>query len=162
MEMRFNNIVSRWIIPFIAIIISLFLHALLFNIDWDDEEGNKKYSISVKLKKYEHKIKKKTVQKSDPKLNINNKTAITAIKLIQDTISFVKLRSKSTIKESKKRWQKDVTTISKSLTSNYISEYRGMNGTAHYKIAGNCFRYRETDHLRPFDEPIFEFERCNQ
>ncbi|MFV1983318.1 MAG: hypothetical protein ACC657_07240 [Thiohalomonadales bacterium] len=161
MNTKYNSTTAKWLVPLMAIIVSVTIHVLLIQINWDQEEEYLINPISVKIKSYEKKQKPEINLENEKSISKNTNTEKKAIKLIQDTIIFV--RTKSTydyLSDKKEQWRKSVTEININEQSKIFSEYTEKNGVVHIKIAEACVFIRESNPLWQFDEPIFVFEEC--
>jgi len=165
MEKRDNNFRAKWVIPFTAVIFSLFLHALLLQIKWDDKEEYSPPSISVRLLNYNINSRPVQKQKSTEKIQSkSNNTKGLAIKLIQDSMSLAKTQAEYlySVQFNKKLQKNIIMDINTDNNQNktLIKDYIENNGTVHLKIANSCFSVRESNFLWMFDEPIYEVEEC--
>jgi len=161
MDIKYNSSTAKGLVPLIAIIVSLTIHVLLIQINWNQEEEYIINPISVKINTFEKKQKPEINLENEKSISKNTNTEKKAIKLIQDTITYV--RTKSTydyLSDKKEQWRKSVTENGIDEKSKNFREYTEKNGVVHIKIAEACVFIRESNPLWQFDEPIFVFEEC--
>jgi len=169
MVKEYKTINTKWLIPLLAIFVSLLFHFILLQINFENDEINVTNNIAVKIKLKKHqsmkrndtnKLKLSEKRKIDKK---NKKHEITANKLLQDANALIQSLSDQKYNFNLKgKWRNSVTIDVNLHKEDILNNYTEANGTEHIKIANNCFSLRESNFLFLFDEPIYVSERCRK